>query len=206
MDFDPEALPVAERYGLLISLVAPRPIAWVSTVDAEGRANLAPFSFFTGITASPMTVCFCPANHRDGRKKDTLANIEATGEFVINVVGEDLAERMNRTSTEFPPGVSEFEQAGLTPEPSAKVRPPRVKESPSQLECHTLQIVRVGEGPLAGNLVIGKVVHIRVSDSVWKEGRISHRDLKPIGRLEATWYARVSDDFEMSRPRLSKNA
>jgi len=204
VDFDPESLPAADRYGLLISLIAPRPIAWVSTVDAEGRPNLAPFSFFTGITGSPMTICFCPANHRDGRKKDTLANIEATGEFVVNVVGEALAERMNRTSAEYPRGVSEFEAAGLTMEPSAKVRPPSVKEAPAQLECRTLQIVRVGEGPLAGNLVIGTVVHLRVWDSIWKDGRVSHLDLKPIGRMEGAWYTRTQDAFEMPRPRLPK--
>ncbi|MBI4347074.1 MAG: flavin reductase family protein [Elusimicrobia bacterium] len=202
MDLEPESLSAADRYGLLIALIAPRPIAWVSTVDAEGRPNLAPFSFFTGVTGNPMTVCFCPANHRSGGKKDTLANVEATGEFVVNVVGESLAERMNQTSAEYPRGVSEFGEAGLTPAPSARVRPPYVKESPAQLECRLHQIVRVGEGPLAGNLVIGTVVFARVADPVWKDGRVSHQDLRPIGRLEGAWYTRVSDAFEMKRPRL----
>lgn len=204
MEADPESLPAAERYGLLIAVIQPRPIAWVSTVDAEGRPNLAPFSFFTGVTGSPMTVCFCPANHRNGRKKDTLANVEATGQFVVNVATEELAEKMNLTSAEYPHGVSEFEAVGLTPAKSAKVLPPYVRESPVQLECEVVQIVRVGDGALAGNVVIGRVVHVRVSDAVWKGGDISHRDLKPIGRLERTWYTRVSDAFEMPRPKLPK--
>lgn len=205
METDPESLPPAERYGLLISVIQPRPIAWVSTVDAEGRPNLAPFSFFTGVTGSPMTVCFCPANHRTGKKKDTLANIEATGQFVVNVVTEELAERMNLTSAEYPHGVSEFEAVGLTAAPSSKVRPPYVRESPVQLECETSQIVRVGDGPLAGNVVIGRVVHVRVADEVWKGGNISHRELRPVGRLERTWYTRIREVFEMPRPRLPRS-
>ncbi|MBI5201836.1 MAG: flavin reductase family protein [Elusimicrobia bacterium] len=202
MDLDPTTLSPAERYGLLIGLIQPRPIAWVSTIDKEGKPNLAPFSFFTGITGSPMTVAFCPANHRDGRKKDTLSNIEETKEFTINIVPENLAEKMNQTSAEYPPGTSEFQEAGLTPVPSSKVKPPRVKESPAHLECKLNQIVRVGEGPLAGNLVIGTVVFVQVSDAIFKDGKVSHRNLKAIGRLDGSWYTRTQDSFELPRPRL----
>lgn len=202
MELDPEAMSPADRYGFLISVIAPRPIAWVSTVDPGGRPNLAPFSFFTGITAKPMTLCFAPANDRSGRKKDTLVNLEATRQFVVNVVTEENAAAMSQTSADYPPGVSEFEEAGLTPVPSAKVRPPSVGESPIHMECELLQIVAVSDGPLGGNLVIGKVVHLHVDDRLWREGRIRHRDLKPIGRLDGSWYAKVTDDFELPRPRL----
>lgn len=204
MELDPESLSDRDRYGLMISVIAPRPIAWVSTLDAAGRPNLAPFSFFTGITARPPTVCFAPVRHRDGRKKDTLANIEATREFVVNVATEATAERMVATSAELPPGESEFVHAGLTPAPSARVRPPRVAESPVSLECALDRIVTISEGPLGGSLVIGRIVHARIDDAVWKDGRVSHRDLKPVGRLGGSWYARVTDSFKIERPRTTE--
>lgn len=202
MEIDPETMAVADRYGLLISAIAPRPIAWVSTLGADGSRNLAPFSFFTGITAEPMTVCFAPVNNRQGRKKDTLVNAEAMREFVVNMASEPLAEKMNQTSADYPYGVDEFEKAGLTPAPSLKVKPPRVKESPIALECELLQVVTLSQGALGGHLVIGKVVHVHVDDSVWKNGRIDHRDWKPIGRMEGAWYARTADAFELPRPRI----
>lgn len=202
MEIDPESLPAPDRYGLLISAIAPRPIAWVSTLGADGSVNLAPFSFFTGITAQPMTVCFAPVNNRAGRKKDTLVNIEATKQFVVHAVTEKLAEVMNQTSADYPYGVSEFEKAGLTAIPSAKVKPPSVKESPLRMECELLQIVRISEGPLGGNLVIGRVLHIHVDDALWKDGRIRHQDLKPVGRMDGAWYTKVTDAFELPRPRL----
>ena len=188
MEFDPEALDVRTRYGLLISVVQPRPIAWVSTVDAAGRRNLAPFSFFTGITAAPMTVCFCPVRNRHGGKKDTLLNVE------------ENAKAMVATSADVERGVDEFALAGLTAVPSAVVKPPRVGESPVALECELLQVVTVSEGALGGNLVIGRVVHVHVEDRVWKDSRISHKDLKAVGRLEGSWYCRTTDDFEIPRP------
>jgi len=172
MEIDPEGLKARERYGLMISLIQPRPIAWVSTRDDEGRLNLAPYSFFTGITASPMTVCFAPACDREGRKKDTLLNIEETGEFVINAAVEGSAARMVETSAAYPRGISEFAECGLTPAPSAKVKPPRVKESPVALECVLDRVVTVSEGPLGGNLVIGRVVHLHIDDAVWKDGKV----------------------------------
>lgn len=201
MEIDPQDLKIRDRYGLLISAIQPRPIAWVSTVDEEGRPNLAPFSFFTGITAQPMTVCFAPVRDRKGNKKNTLANVEAVKEFVVNVATEDTAAKMVQTSAEYPRGVSEFEKAGLTPEPSKLVKPPRVKESPIGLECRLNQIVTISTGPIGGSLVIGEVVHVHVDDAVWKDDKISHRDLKAIGRLEASWYTRVQDDFEIPRPK-----
>jgi len=200
MEIDPETMPARERYGLLISTIIPRPIAWVSTISPEGAANLAPFSFFTGITAQPMSVCFAPVNDRHGKIKDTLINIKATKQFVLNLVTEAVASPMNVTSTNFPYGVSEFEKAGLTPTPSQKVLPPRVKESLIHMECELIQIVALGDGPLGGNLVIGKVVHFHADDSVWNGGKVRHQDLKAIGRMEGAWYCRTSDAFELPRP------
>ncbi|MBI3550610.1 MAG: flavin reductase family protein [Elusimicrobia bacterium] len=201
MDLDPATLPLAERYGLMISVISPRPIAWVSTIGADGSTNLAPFSFFTGICAEPMMVCFAPVRDRTGAKKDTLVNVEATKQFVVNIATEETAVKMNQTSASYPYGVSEFEKAGLTPVPSARVRPPSVKESPVHLECELHQTVTLSEGPAGGTLVIGRVVFARVDERVWKNGRISHADLKPIGRMEGVWYARTTDAFELPRPK-----
>lgn len=202
MEINPETFSLPDRYGLLISVIQPRPIAWVSTQGKGGSLNLAPFSFFTGITGNPMSVCFCPVNSREGRKKDTLINIEQTKEFVVNIATEDSAVKMNQTSADYPYGVSEFEKADLTPLASVKVKPPRVKESPINLECELIQIVSLSEGAMGGHVVIGKVVYLHVADAIWKEGKIAHQDLKAIGRLEGSFYARVTDTFEMPRPRI----
>ena len=201
MELDPETLALPERYGLMISVIQPRPIAWVSTLGKDGSLNLAPFSFFTGITAKPMTICFCPVRNREGKKKDTLINIEETKQFVVNVATEDTSQKMNQTSADYPYGVNEFEKAGLTPLPSKKVKPFRVKESPVNLECELVQIVTISDGPLGGNLVIGRVVYMHISDSIWKNNSISHKDLKAIGRLEGAYYTKVTDIFEMPRPK-----
>lgn len=200
MDLDPETLAVRDRYLLMIATILPRPIAWVGTVSPEGKTNLAPFSFFTGICANPMTVCFAPVNDRTGKKKDTLLNVEATRQFTVSVVNEANAQMMNQSSAPYPYGVSEFEKTGATPLPSLKVKPPRVKESPVSYECELDQIVRVGEGPLAGNLVIGRVVHFHCDDAVYNGGKIRHQDLKAIGRMEGAWYSRTVDSFELPRP------
>ena len=200
MDIDPETLAPRDRYQLLIGSILPRPIAWVSTVSPEGKTNLAPFSFFTGITAVPMSVVFAPVNNRHGIEKDTLINVRATRQFVVNLATEDNAEKMNETSAAFPYGVSEFEKAGLTAVPSRKVRPPRVKESPVAMECELLRIVDLSEGPMGGHLVIGKVVLFHADDKVWNAGKLRHQDLKTIGRMEGAWYARTRDAFELPRP------
>lgn len=200
MELDPESLPVRDRYRLLISSILPRPIAWVSTVSPEGVFNLAPFSFFTGICANPMTLCFAPVNDRHGRKKDTLLNVEAVKQFVVNLADDAHAAQMNQSSAPYPYGVSEFEKAGVTAAPAAKVKPPRVAESPVSMECELVQIVRLGEGALAGNLVVGRVVHYHCKDRVWNEGRPRHQDLGAIARMEGAWYARTTDAFELPRP------
>lgn len=202
MNLDPLSLGMRERYQLLISTILPRAIAWVSTVSPDGVPNLAPFSFFTGIAANPLSLCFAPVNDRAGKKKDTLLNVEATRQFVVNLASEANAGKMNQTSAAYPYGVSEFEKAGVTPLPSLKVRPPRVKESLVSMECELLQVVTLAEGPLGGNLVIGKVVHFHCDDAVWNGGKIRHQDLKNIGRMEGSWYTRTQDAFELPRPEI----
>ena len=201
MELDPAALDLRERYALMIGAVQPRPIAWVSTIDGQGRRNLAPFSFFTGITASPMTLCFCPARNRRGEPKDTLANVLETKEFVVNAATEATAEKMVATSFEYPRGTDEFEKAGLTPEPSARVKPARVRESPIALECRLHSVVEISDGPGGGSVVIGTVVGGRIDDSILKDGRIRHDALRAIGRLEGDWYTKVAETFEIPRPK-----
>jgi flavin reductase (DIM6/NTAB) family NADH-FMN oxidoreductase RutF len=202
MQLDPEALAVRDRYLLMIATILPRPIAWVGTVSPDGTPNLAPFSFFTGICANPMTVCFAPVNDRHGKKKDTLINIELTKQFTVNIVNEQNAEKMNATSAPFPYGVNEFEKCGVTAIPSAKIKPFRVKESPVSYECELDQIVRIGEGPLAGNLVIGRVVVFHCADDVYNNGKIKHQSIHAIGRMEGAWYSRTNDAFELPRPEV----
>ena len=200
MDLDPESLEVRDRYLLMIGMIQPRPIAWVSTISPDGKTNLAPFSFFTGICANPMTLCFAPVNDRHGKKKDTLLNVEATKQFVVNFATEANAEKMNQSSAPYAYGVSEIEKTGLTALPSIKVKPPRIAESPAAYECELLQIVTLGEGPLAGNLIIGKVVQIHVDEQIYNGGKIRHQDMKTIGRMEGAWYSRTQDAFELPRP------
>ena len=190
-----------EVYRWLVGIVTPRPIGWVTTLDAEGRVNLAPFSFFNVFGADPPVVVFSPVNRRDGSRKDTLLNVEATGEFVLNAAVESLAEAVNLSSVELPRGQSEADLAGLSLLPSARVKPPRVAESPTHLECRLRQIVRVGDGPMAANLIIGEVVAIHVDDSViGSDGRVDPSKLKTIARLGGDWYCRTSDLFSLKRP------
>ncbi|MBI5246061.1 MAG: flavin reductase family protein [Elusimicrobia bacterium] len=200
MQLDPESLAVRDRYQLMIATILPRPIAWVATISPDGKPNLAPFSFFTGICANPMTVCFAPVNDRNGKKKDTLVNIELTKQFTVNIVNESNAKLMNQTSAPYAYGVNEFEKCGVTAIKSAVVIPPRVKESPVSYECELRQIVRIGEGPLAGNLVIGKVIMFHCDDALYNGGKIKHQDIHAIGRMEGSWYARTNDAFELPRP------
>jgi flavin reductase (DIM6/NTAB) family NADH-FMN oxidoreductase RutF len=200
--FDPEQLPPRETYRHMVACITPRPIAWVSTINPEGLTNLAPFSFFNGVCPNPPTVLFCPTNARDGKRKDTVRNIEATREFVINIVPDRLAQAMNATSEEFPPEISEFAACGLASVPSAKVRPPRVKESPVSLECVLHDIVRIGDGPLSGNIVIGRIVLMHVSDDVLDaSGNIDPAKLDTIGRMGTNLYTRTRERFAMDRPK-----
>jgi flavin reductase (DIM6/NTAB) family NADH-FMN oxidoreductase RutF len=196
---DPNAIDHRDRYKLLIGAVLPRPIAWVSSMDADGRLNLAPFSYFTIVCPTPMTLVFCPGVHPDGRKKDTWRNIEQVPEFVINVTNEDTAAQMNLCATVLPSGESEYDWAGVTPIPSETIRVPRVAEAPIAFECVLDRLVTVSDQPGGGAAIFGRVQSIYVRDDLLDEGRIDPAMLKPIGRMAGDLYTRTTDLFSMQR-------
>ena len=202
MEIKTDTLEWRDAYKLLQGSVLPRPIAFVSSQDENGNANLAPFSFFTVISANPMMVCFSPMRRgTDGAKKDTLKNIESTKEFVINIVSEEFVQQMNDCATEFTADVDEFEASGLTKVDSVAVKPARVKESKVHLECVLDQVLHFGaEEAGAGSLVIGKVVHVHVADELYESGRINSEKLNPVGRLAgATYTLPLAKTFELQR-------
>lgn len=201
MQIDTASTDPVRVYQLLTGIVTPRPIAWVSTVSPAGVVNLAPFSFFNAFSANPPVVVFSPTLKRDGSKKDTLRNLEAVPEFVVSAATADLAAAVNQTSAELAPDDSEVSHAGLATAPSVAVRPPRVAASPAALECRVRQIVPLGAGPIAGNLVIGDVLTIHVADEVLDAaGRVDPRKLRTVARLGADFWCHTSDLFEQKRP------
>jgi flavin reductase (DIM6/NTAB) family NADH-FMN oxidoreductase RutF len=188
---------------LLTGVILPRPIAFVSTISVDGVLNLAPFSFFTAVCPKPPTICFCNSiRSRDGSKKDTLRNVEATGEFVVNIISEDIATQMVACSGEFPPDVDEFEVSGLTPIPSDLVKPPRVKECRVQMECRLLQVVTVSSEPGGGSLVLGQVLRFHLDDGIVENGLVDPDKLRPIGRMGGITYVRTTDRFQLARPKV----
>ena len=209
MNVRPKELPHREFYRLLITAVAPRPIAWVSTINPDGDHNLAPFSFFNVLSATPPLVGFSPGiRPKEIREalgsavKDTLRNVRQTGEFVVNVVTYALAEQMNLTSGEYEAGVNEFEVAKLTMRPSAIVRPPQVAESPVNFECKIFQIIDFGTESAGYSLVMGEIVSIHLADEVLRDGRIDPELLDLVGRMGGSQYTRTRDRFVMERPGL----
>ena len=200
MLFDFANIGANARYKLLISTITPRPIAWVVSQDANGLINAAPFSFFNAFAGDPPVVGIGIGSHKPGWPKDSRANIRETGQFVVNLVSEELAQAMNITAIEFDPGVNELTQAGLTAHPSVHVKPPRIAESPVAMECELMQIVDLG--PNSG-LVLGRVLAMHVRDDAVIDAAKQYIDtpkLKLIGRMHgAGWYARTSDLFEMPR-------
>jgi flavin reductase (DIM6/NTAB) family NADH-FMN oxidoreductase RutF len=201
MEIKPETLEWKDAYKLLVGSVLPRPIAFVTSISETGVVNAAPFSFFTVISADPMLVCFSPMRRgTDGSKKDTLINIEATKEFVINIVSEEIAVQMNDCAIEYPPDVDELDASGLSKEDSVSVRPPRVKESLVHLECELHESLDFGDHPGAGSLVIGKVKHVHVHDELYDRGRIHTEKLNPIGRMAGHMYTKpLAQTFELVR-------
>lgn len=201
MVIDFQKLTPRDAYPWLINAINPRPIAWVSTISVDGRTNLAPFSFFQGVCANPPTLLFTGANDRTGKKKDTIHNVEQVPEFVVNIVSYALREPMNLSSAPLPAGESEFEKFDIASVPSSLVRPPRVAASPVAFECRLDRIVRIGEGPLAGNVVFGTVLCAHVSESVLgDDGRIDPRKLDTIGRMGGDHYTRTTELFTIKRP------
>ena len=202
MTIDPSLSNPQDIYKLLIGSVVPRPIAFVSSIDTQGRPNLAPFSFFTVISANPPVICFSPmVRITDSAHKDTLRNIDETGEFVVNIVSEDFAAQMNLCAGEYPHGVNEFEVSGLTPLASITVTPARVAESRIQMECRLVQVVRISEKVLGGSLVIGEVLRFHIADELFENFRIDVNKLHPIGRMGGPSYVRTTDVFDLQRPK-----
>lgn len=193
-------IPGRERYRWMIAAIVPRPIAFVSTVSPEGVTNLAPFSFFNGVSSEPPVLSVAISRKRDGSEKDTWRNIEATGEFVVNIAPVELAQRVVQASGEYDYGASEFDLTGLTPSPSQCVTPPRVAESPVSFECRLLQIVRLGEPSTA--LILGEILLMHVADAVLTSGRLDVKLLDPLARLGGLQYASLGDAFELARPKL----
>jgi flavin reductase (DIM6/NTAB) family NADH-FMN oxidoreductase RutF len=194
---DPTTLSERDAYRLLISVVAPRPIAWVSSLGVDGTRNLAPFSFFNAV-GNPWTV-MVSIGGRAGGQKDTLRNVRETGEFVVNIVDETLAERMNLTSGEYGYEVDEFERAGLTPAPSEAVRPPRVAEAGVSMEARLTQVVPV-EGTRY-TMILGQVVRYHLRDGLLRDnGLVDATLLRPVARLGGDEYATIGRVFELKRP------
>ena len=203
MEISPSSFPWQTVNKLMSGSILPRPIGWISTVNASGQFNLAPYSFFNMVCANPPTVVFCPMiRSTDGGVKDTLNNVKVNGEFVVNIVTEELAEAMNLSSMETASDVNEFELAGVTSAPSVAVKAPRVAESPIHFECKLTQIVEIGNQPGGGSVVIGEIVHLHIDEHVLLgEDKIDLAALRPIGRLAGGAYVRMTDLFEMERPK-----
>lgn len=201
-EYSMSELDVRDSYLLLNSLVAPRPIALVSSLDSAGRGNLAPFSFFSLGGANPPSAVFCPLNDRTGRAKDTLLNIRETQEYVINVVTRKMTEMVNQASWTYERGVDEFDKSGLVRAPGLIVKAPRVAQSPVAMECRLHKVVEHGEGALASNYIIGEIVHVHVDDAVLTDGKPDPVKLDQVGRCGADYYTHVTAGsmFELGRP------
>jgi len=193
-------------YKLMTGIIVPRPIALVSSMDKSGILNLAPFSFFAGVGSNPPTVLFCPTLRSPDPtgnigRKDTLRNVEETGEFVINIVSEAIANGANAAAAEVPPEVNEFELAGLTPQPSQAVRPPRVAESPAQMECKLLQVIYTGHDAGSGVIVLGEVLRFHIREDLVQDFRIDPTRLAAVGRMAGNTWVRTQDRIELIRPK-----
>lgn len=199
MELDLENQHAERAYSILVSLVIPRPIAWVTSLDENGALNAAPFSFFNVLGANPPIVGFCPGDRPNGTPKDTALNVRATHEFVVNLVDEGVAEAMNLTAATLPHGVNELERAGLTTLPSSVVRPPRIAEAPASLECTEWGTIQIG----GNRLIIGLVKRVHVRDELFDPEtlRIRSERFQAIGRMASPdWYCHTGDRFEMKRP------
>lgn len=222
MEFDAAALSAPDRYKLLIGSIVPRPIALVSTRSPNGAINVAPFSFFAGVSSEPMSLLFCPANHRDGSMKDSLRNTlpadhadldpsarasAAQGQFVVNIVSETISRNMAACSEDIPFGDSELDISGLTAATSRRIMPPRIAESPVSFECVTLSVTRLAPGiPAGGNIVVGRVVHIHVADHLINDRlHINPAALDAIGRMGGLSYCTTRDRFDLPPTRAALN-
>ncbi|TGD59681.1 flavin reductase family protein [Flavobacterium humi] len=200
MEFDPQLIDQKATYKLLTGAVIPRPIGWISTVSAEGVPNLAPFSFFNAVGEDPPHVLFSTVRTNNSNK-DTLNNVLATGQFVVNMVVEAIVEQMNTTSQAVSPEVDEFALAGLTPLPSVKVKAPRVKESPIQMECELVHHYTLEDHKHGGaTIIIGRVILFHVDESVLLDDfKINMETYKPVARLAGSNYSKLGEIFSIKR-------
>lgn len=204
MIIDPSKASGKDNYFLMISTIVPRPIAWISSRGADGSTNLAPFSYFQGITAKPPMISVCIGHRRlDGKMvpKDTVRNIKESRDFVVNIPSEDLAEKVNQSSAEYPPGTSELDELGLTAVPSDIVKAPRIAEAPISFECKLDQVIMIGT-PALTHMIIAEVVRFHICDDVWNE-KVSMVDtgkLRPLARLGGTLYGCTREIFSLPRP------
>lgn len=199
MKISPTDLDRRTQHELFASAIIPRPIAFVSTIGEDGVFNLAPFSFFAPLCLKPAILAFSIGWKRDGQKKDTLRNIEFSKDFVFNVVTEPLAEAMNKASFEYPSEVDEFQEVGLTPVKADLVKAPMVAESPVNMECKLVQILKFGEVHSGNHVVVGEIVLVHVQDELWAGDHVEAAKLRAIGRLGEDLYCRTADTFEMKR-------
>lgn len=204
LSLNPKELPVPKVHQILLGAVGPRPIAFASTVDEEGRANLSPFSFFNVFSANPPVMIFSPArNGRTNTTKDTYNNVKKVPEVVINVVTLDMVQQMSLSSSPYPPETDEFVKSGFTPLPSECIKPFRVAESPVQFECKVLEVRELGDQGAAGNLVICEVVRIHINEAVLDEsGLIDQKKIDLVARMGGNWYCHANPDsmFEVQKP------
>ncbi len=194
LPIDPNTLPTAEMYKLLIGSIVPRPIALVSSLSANGLGNLAPFSFFNALSSNPPCLMISIGRKKTGEKKDTLRNIEETGEFVVNSSNEWLLHKLVHSAAEYPYGIDEMQKVGLNPLPSVKIRPPRVAEAAVQFECTTYDTVEIGDGSAgSATVIIGRIVYVHVAENIYHEGKILLEPYKPIGRLGGQGYTTIGE-------------
>jgi flavin reductase (DIM6/NTAB) family NADH-FMN oxidoreductase RutF len=203
---DPKKMRVSEIYRLMIGAIVPRPIAWISTVSPKGVTNLAPFSYFNAVSSAPPCLSVSIAHKPDGSKKDTLRNIEALGEFVVQIPSVEHALNVNLTAADFEYGVSEIEAAGLRTLPSDLIRPPRIADAKVQLECRLLHALPVGAGGAgATTLVVGEIVRFHFSEDVYgADGTVRLEALDPLSRLGGLAFGKTREAFEL--PRVKPNA
>lgn len=198
IEINPADLQRRDVYKLMTGSIVPRPIAWVSTLSQDGQRNIAPFSYFSAVSAAPPLLLFCPGTRStDGGQKDTYQNVRDTGEFVVNIVNEETVQAMNITAVEAAPTVDEFELAGLTSLPSKTIHAPRVAQAPIHFECKVHDIVNAGDG----HIVIGLITYMHFSEAVYQEGHyIDTQALRPVARLAGGNYAHITDIFKLDRP------
>lgn len=204
LELIPSELPIPKLHQYLLGAVGPRPVCFASTIDAQGRRNLSPFSFFNVFSANPPILVFSPARSgRTGATKDTYENVKEVPEVVVNVVNYDMVYQMSLSSSPYPRGVDEFVKAGFTPLASDLVKPSRVAESPVQMECKVIEVKELGQGGGAGNLIICEVIKIHIHKEVLDEtGMINQQKIDLIARMGGNWYCRASGDalFEIDKP------